>query len=479
MRLLLTIGLFIHLTTLIQAQENKFDTNRKYHSDSLKRWTTSIMGGISEKHPGFYRYTNKEKFDFLIDSTNQTINDSLTELDYYRKIKPLFAQIGCLHTGISLSKEYQDYLDKTTTLIPFEIFVDLEKKKVSISKNHTSNQDIPIDGEIISINGELILSIINKLLKSIPSDGYNQTEKVLLLNHRFSFWYQTIIEITSNFNVEIKSEGSNKVYELKGVSKEVFPSLASIEKNYQKPLEFEIVNGIGILKIHTFAKTSTKESKQNFNKFTKKVFQTLKKEKIENLIIDLRYNTGGTDSNAALLASYFFDKPFKYWDKIEVTEAIAKEIKGLIKIFYKKPKKVDGTYRWRKIWLTNEFDYYETQKPAKNNFKGKTYIITNGLCLSSCSDFVAVLSDNNKAIVVGQETGGGFQGNTSGMMPKTEIPTGLQVTIPLQKYTNAVDLTKNFGHGTKPDYEIVPTFDNWVNKKDIELEFIFKLIKKE
>jgi hypothetical protein len=99
--------------------------------------------------------------------------------------------------------------------------------------------------------------------------------------------------------------------------------------------------------------------------------------------------------------------------------------------------------------------------------------------LSSCSDFVAILSHNNKAIIVGQETGGGYQGNTSGMMPEATIPTGLIVTVPLQKYTNSVDLTKNFGHGTKPDYEIVPTFDNWVSKKDIELEFTLKMIKKD
>jgi C-terminal processing protease CtpA/Prc len=477
MKRLPIILLFMGLPLTIVAQENKFDPNRKYSSDSLNSWTTSIMNAISEKHPGFYRYIRKEKFDFLIDSTKRTINDSLTELDYYRKLKPLFAHIGCLHTGISLSKEYNDYLDKTKTLIPFEIFVDIRNMKVLISKNHSSNLNIPIGGEILSINGVSIATILNQLFKSIPSDGYNQTEKILLLNYRFPFWYQTSIESVSIFNVEIKSDGVIKMYQLEGVSKDVFPSLETIEKKSQKPLEFEIINGVGLLKIHSFAKTNSKEAKQNYSKFIKNVFQTLKKERIENLIIDLKNNTGGTDGNAALLASYFFDKPFRYWDKIEVTESIAKEIKGLYRLFYKKPKKVDGSYRWRKIWLTKEFDYYETQRPAKNNFKGKTYIITNGLCVSSCSDFVAILSHNNKAIIVGQETGGGYQGNTSGMMPEVTIPPGFIVTLPLQKYTNAVDLKKNFGHGTKPDYEIIPTFEDWNNKKEIELEFILKLIK--
>lgn len=473
---LIVFALLILLTTNLTAQENQFNPNKKYHSDSLKRWTKRVMNGTSEKHPGFYRYTSKERFDNLIDSTIWTIKDSLTELEYYRKLKPLFAQIGCLHTGISLSKEYQNHLDNTSTLIPFEIFIDSDKK-ILITKNYDTKQDIPIGSEVVSINGRLITDILNEILKAIPSDGFNQTEKTLLLNHRFSFWYQTIIEVTKIFVVEIKTNGETKTYELNGVSKNVFPSLKSLESNYKKPLEFEIVNNIGILKVHSFAKSTIKDSGQNFKKFTKAAFKKIKTDGVKELIIDLRYNTGGSDGNAAKLASYFFDEPFKYWDKIEVTEALAKEIKGPVKLIYRKPIKDGETYKWRKAKLTNEFDYYLTQKPSKNSFKGKTYILTNGLCMSSCSDFVAILSDNKKAQVVGQESGGGFQGNTSGIIPTSKIKTGLLVTIPLQKYTNAVDLNKNFGRGTIPDFEVTPTFDNWVNKKDVEMEFVLQLIK--
>ncbi len=105
---LLIFGFVILLTTDLEAQENQFKPGNKYSPDSLRQWTNSVMKGVSEKHPGFYRYTSKDRFDNLIDSTVLTIKDSLTELEYYRKIKPLFAQIGCLHTGISLSKEYQN-----------------------------------------------------------------------------------------------------------------------------------------------------------------------------------------------------------------------------------------------------------------------------------------------------------------------------------------------------------------------------------
>ena len=112
---------------LLAQDKEALNFGKQYHHDSLKRWTQSVMTELSRKHPGFNRYTSKARFDFVIDSTVQTITDSLTTIEFYRKVKPLFAQIGCLHTGIKLSDAYETYIDKEPTLIPFEIFIDASK----------------------------------------------------------------------------------------------------------------------------------------------------------------------------------------------------------------------------------------------------------------------------------------------------------------------------------------------------------------
>jgi hypothetical protein len=464
------------VSATLQAQEKEtFFYDRKYHQDSLKRWTQSVMTELSRKHPGFNRYTSKERFDFLIDSTTQTITDSLTTIEFYRKVKPLFAHIGCLHTGVTLSDEYETYIDKAPTLIPLQIFIDADKR-VFVTKNY-STPEIPLKSEILAINNRPIGEILGLLLKSIPSDGYNETEKILILNHRFAFWYRAIIDESQTFEIEILSNDKWQRVEMQGISKEVFPTMDSLESSHKMQIDLKIADDIGILTIHSFSKSSIKRHGQNFKKYTKATFKALDKKRIKNLVVDLRYNTGGTDGNAALLASYFFDKPFRYWDRIEVTEAIAREIKGIYKLFYRKPLKKDSTYHWRTTWFTNEFDYYKMQKPAKFPFEGRVYLLTNGLCLSSCADAVAILAHNKKVKVVGQESGGGYQGNTSGIVPKTKIPTGLEITVPLLKYTNAVDPTVNTGRGTIPDYVIVPTLDDWTERKDIEMEFVMGLIK--
>jgi hypothetical protein len=72
------VGLPLICVISLMAQKTSFDPGRRYHPDSLKSWTKSVMLEMSEKHPGFYRYTPKEKFDKLIDSTCQSISVPLT-----------------------------------------------------------------------------------------------------------------------------------------------------------------------------------------------------------------------------------------------------------------------------------------------------------------------------------------------------------------------------------------------------------------
>lgn len=461
---------------LFSQEEQVFDINKKFHPDSIKLWTKNVLNEVQKAHPGFYRYTPKERFDAIIDSTLQTVTDSLTRIAYYRKIKPLYAQIGCLHTGIALPEAYETAIEKTATLLPLEIFIDQEEK-VFITKNHSKNSSVPIKGELLSINEMPMDQILSILIPAIPSDGYNQTEKILALNLRFSFWYQSMIDVTEQFEIKVTHNGQVKEYLLQGTLPGVFTSQNDIASQDQEQLSFKIKDGVGVLKIQDFSKSVIKKNGQNFKKYIRNVFKTLEKEKVEDLVIDLRYNTGGTDGNAATLASYFFDKEFRYWDRIEVTEEIANQVrKGLGKVFYSKPEQKDSTYLWKGALLTKEFNYYKPQKPAKHNFSGNTYLLTNGFCMSSAADFIAILSHNGKAKVIGEESAGGYQGNTSGLMPQAIIEGGFVITVPLHKYINAVDPAKNIGRGTIPDYPITITLDDWISKRDVVTEFTMDLI---
>ena len=99
--------------------------------------------------------------------------------------------------------------------------------------------------------------------------------------------------------------------------------------------------------------------------------------------------------------------------------------------------------------------------------------------MSSCADVSAILSYNKKALFIGQETGGCYQGNNSGMIPETRLePFDFALTVPLQKFYNYVDTSKNIGRGTMPDYPVNMTIEDVLKGKDLEMAFAIELIRK-
>lgn len=320
--------------------------------------------------------------------------------------------------------------------------------------------------------------LLQIMLPAIPSDGYNMTMKFRALHHDFARWYRSMVEQTPLFAITIIRNGKPETINVAAISKKQIADFGFMEeKKHAKQLEFGILDSIGILSIHSFAKTSIKASDQHFRKFMKSTFRTLRDNNINNLVVDLRYNTGGTDANAAHFSKYFFDKTYNYWDRIEVTEPIAKEIKGIYKLFYKKPVHKDSMWLWQKTWVTKEFNFYRPQQPAKNSYKGNVYVLINGFSMSSCSDLAAVLSKNQRVMFIGEESGGGYQGNNSGMMPESEALGGFTVTVPLQKYYTAVDPSVNFGRGTLPDHSVTPTVYEVINDLDVVMWYAQTLIR--
>jgi C-terminal processing protease CtpA/Prc len=444
---------------LISFTMNAQDVGRmfaKQNPDSVRIELKGLFAELSIKHPGFYRYNEKASFDIYIDSTLKTISQPIDELEILRKVKPIVAKIGCLHTGISLSNESEKALDSFPNHLPFTLFFD--DNKAIVWKSFSNDSPIKTGDEIIKINGKHIREVFKTLINNIPMDGYNQTGKYRLLQYTFPGWYRNIVEVSEQFQVELSN---GQTHTVNGVLKDNIFGYSDIVK---EPISFYIVDSIAILKIPSFSNSYLKSKGQQFEKEIKAVFKRLEENSIKKLLIDLRSNTGGTDSNPALLSSYFFEKPYRYWDRIEITEPIAKDISGLKRIFYGKPKYEDGRWLWSDKGLASkEFQYTRLQKPNKTTFKGDVFVLTNGLCMSSCADFVAIMQANKKAIIIGEETGGGYQGNTSGLIPSVQMECGLAVDIPLLKYFNSVPENKNFGRGTTPDIELLPNLNEIVS----------------
>jgi C-terminal processing protease CtpA/Prc len=214
----------------------------------------------------------------------------------------------------------------------------------------------------------------------------------------------------------------------------------------------------------------------------KDIFWQLNAKNIQNLVIDVRGNEGGIDKWGALLYSYLSDKPFRYYHKLRVAQ---KKKFSFEEHIAWKPKEF-GLYR-RLIMKTGDGGYtfpfkstLKEQKPQKNPFKGQVYVLTDGYSFSVTSEFAAIAHHHQRATFIGRETGGGYYGNTSGFFVVAVLPnTGIEITTPQWDYYMAVSGYPHQDRGVLPDYEVVPTIDDLLQKRDATMDFTLDLIRKK
>lgn len=233
----------------------------------------------------------------------------------------------------------------------------------------------------------------------------------------------------------------------------------------------------GYLRITSFDKERLKDSKIDFPKFVKISFQSLAENKTRNLILDLRGNSGGTDEYGKLLFSYFINQPFDYYESLRMNKNTYNFFKYTNRPGMKTP---DGMLKANSEVTFDNIQHPNIgkQTPSLPTFTGNIYVLINGGCFSTTSEFLSLLHFHTKAVFIGEESGGGYYGNSSGPTPDLKLPNSkVRVEIPLMKYAMAVKNYQYADRGLIPNHTIIPTIKDKLENQDLELEFAKDLIK--
>jgi C-terminal processing protease CtpA/Prc len=106
-------------------------------------------------------------------------------------------------------------------------------------------------------------------------------------------------------------------------------------------------------------------------------------------------------------------------------------------------------------------------------FNGNVYVITNNNILSAASNFVAMMKDSKRGIIVGEETGGGYNGHNGFTRLLYKMPnTGLLLefsAVKVQHYLQHQQLNR---FGIQPDYPVSNSLDDIINNRDPQMSFI-------
>ena len=455
---------------------------------------------------GLYKYRTKKQIDSTYNWAEKEIMKSNTYLDFYNIICQLTDFEGSCHNDTDLSKKYLNNLRKENYgYFPYPIKWIDGKWLINYK-----NEEIPLGSEIIEINGKPIAQVINNLHKYYPTDGQNITGKRIGLRTHFSKYYrfnygqQEKFQVTfsrnntdSKENKTLKSVGYLEYYKnfknMHSMPLDLLYYASNLKESHKYNFK-KLDISTGVLTINTFSMgNETSEEHKTYVAFLDSIFTKIKTENLKNLIVDVRLNSGGTDPNDVVTYSYLTSRKFQeskqVWisfQKVPLLKyykspfppflrplGVGKHNRGFQKRF---PIEKDGKY-----FISKAENEMKVRVPNKNAFTGNIYLLISPEVASAGSLFASMVVGNENTTVIGEETMGGYYGHnghtTVGyVLPKSKIVTGFSIDNIEQDVPSKEN--QFYNRGIIPDYEIPQIFEDFLNNKDTQMEFVLKLIEK-
>jgi hypothetical protein len=479
---------------------NKMLSEKQMHED-LK-----ILLAINEKaNSGLYQYRSQKQIDSIYNTTIKSIKKPMRITEFYKIMLHLADYEGSLHNYTIPDLDLMNFLNRQKSFFPYPL-VYINGQIIFDGQS----SDIPPGSRIRSINGVNDAQLMRSFYKYYTTDGYNTTQKLSAsVNKSFGINYLLEYGLNNEFVIEYNSPKSESL------EKKVLPAVTLkqretnlknrfsapvtdlIDYKKQAPYSFRMLNpATGLLNIRWFgmAYGSDDPKFETYVKFLDSVFTGLDKNKVSNLIIDVRNNPGGSDPTFEQPVMYLTDKSFKENEK--ATIIFDPNLLPFENYFWgvSTSQRMDSiSKKMGKEYLKDVYPVFKNnisvQNPKYNPvyhpklpaFKGKVYLLINENVASAASHFASLVKGYVQNLtIVGVETVGGYYRHNGHSplvyeLPNSKIKTQFSIVNLVQDAPKKDNQPE--GHGIMPDYEVWPSLDDFLQHKDTQMEFILKLIK--
>jgi len=488
--------------------------------EDLQNDVDKLYRQLKNHHPKLYQYTSKTVLDFKFDSLKIAIKQPMTSREFYKKLAPVVRHVRQGHVSVgSANKKFTRKELKVLKKKKFAFYdLDFEYIDNKLWVKNTRGKDSTLIGhEVLKIENDFASDLVEKYKTQFASDGYNTTLHNRFVGRRFKTFYYRNEGFVDSLKVTFKNKDSvftktfkrlkkedkkkktesdstkidkpkkltkteKKLNRLKAKKKKKYNNkhgYISSTKKYTRTLSFIGKDStIAIMKIRGFGNGPYKA-------FYKESFAKLDSARTKHFILDLRDNGGGRISEIDHLYAYLTKTNYQFITESQVNSRTPflkflmsntssnslKVVSGLLTPLIithnlLKTKKKDGKlyYRFNK--------YSKVKAPNSLNYKDSMYVLINGNSFSASSILSTHLKANKRAIFVGEETGGAYNGTVAGIYKLYQLPTSklkvrmglMQIEAPQKQFPD--------GYGVKPDVEIMPTVNDRNEKRDSELEWI-------
>lgn len=445
--------------------------------EQLLRDLELLWQGLDKHHTGMYWYTTRDSVQQAFAKVKGAIDRDLNELEFFNLVAPLVGLSREDHTDMRWSKKTIHFLREEATYLPLKV-VFLNQNMYITAEGMPDSLGL-IGQKVVAINGETPKALVQQLGELFASDGIIRAVKYSDLDGRqFALYYFIKKGFVEQYELILQdANGQRDTVSLKALKlKDLVWHGHRSSPN--PPLQFTVLNdSTAYLAVHTFGGQTLR--KQGYHSFLKRSFKKMQALRIQRLILDLSQNGGGKEGNENLLYSYLGDNYQKYHS------VCAKSQHSVLDNGVDRPIHL-RTFDWPEVWWLNtkETDGRYCRRPKighglmayrkapRYRYTNKLYVLISPVTYSGGSELANMLYTQSRAIFVGEETGGGYRGNTSGYSSRLELPhSGLIIDIPTLQFDMNVQ-GGVWGRGVLPDYCVIPTIEDYLNDIPTGLNFI-------
>lgn len=468
------IALFILAICLNGTAQGSLSTEEKI--DDIEYLKNALLFA----HPSTGRYTPQDTIISQLDQLKKSIETDSQATAFRLEIARIVSQMKCVHTAVLRGKQGSKKAMRkmgAPRIMPFQFFFD--GTDLWIAKSYLDTFKTMEGMRVDSLDHRPVAEIMDKLMGFRSGDGYSPVFMETMINWKvnFSSLYMAYFKPDTIVTASLSKNGKKRTLRLPYTKAKIpFTGKQNQEFIFSTPNHrfwVDSISGAGVLRIAAF------NPQKKVKRFYRNVFNYLNEHDISDLIIDMRWNTGGNIHEAEKLLSYTVDTTVFF------TLERSKSALGRYTTFmsnylafmnFIKRKVISFARRYRKGEL---FILEQKTKPQKEDrFSGNVYVIQNGFTASSGSFVSTYLKKHVNAVIVGTESGGGAAGNNGLFYATSKLPhSKIQVRLP--QYWLNYHLIPDKGRGVLPDIPIRYSVDDIMQKSDLEMKEIRKLIRRK
>ncbi len=520
---LLSFIVIVILVSCSSVEKYNQQISGKHSPEHIHKDIDYAYRKLKRLHPDLYWYISKDSLDEKISNLKKEIQNPISSKEFYKKLSPIIATIKQGHTAIYPPSKKQTKINKKirgNRSYPFRpIVFHRVGDRLFIKKNYGKDNAFIVGAEVLSVEDRKTRDLLVFFETLHTGDGYNTTYMPRLAGKYFGSFYTKIYEEKDSVLVKLKLKDSiytrylhasyskdKQVVLEDSVNNSLRKKVTKLEKEIAKKKQkrvskFNTMHGYNaysntynrnfeFLKSDSLPSTAYMKirsfTKGEYEDFYKDSFFKIDSANCKNLIIDIRDNQGGRLAEIDELYSYLTDKDYVFVEKSKMT----KRLSFLYPQFHSRSwiEKTGTTllsplimvYQLFKVKKEKGVKYFKfaqnkAASPKSKPYMGKVYVLINSMSFSASSILSTHLKANKRAIFVGEETGGAYNGTVAGRFAIVELPNS-KVKMRLGLMTiNTPYIKEPDGYGIKPD---VPFTDADTDiKNDKELDWIINDIQ--